>query len=169
MNTETITLGAGLLFVFLAIIGGGITGKDTKIPIIRTPGRVALGFIGLVLCLPFVVGRIHWAGAVPKGTIVAWYSKDHKPPPGWAFCDANWDASGPPTPNLHGLFIRGTTNFSDVGKTGGLETHKHYIAGDGQPHPKSGNTVGNIDAEQMISHEATNLPPYMNIVYIIKL
>jgi hypothetical protein len=73
MTTETIALSAGLIFIFVAIIGGGITAKDTHIPIIHRSGRVALGFIGLLLCLPFIVGKLQGIGSgVPKGTIVAW-------------------------------------------------------------------------------------------------
>ena len=171
MTPESITLGAGLIFIFIAIVGGGITGEKTNIPVIRTSGRLALGFIGLLLCLPFVVGRVQWAGAVPRGTIVAWYTNDKnaKPPDGWAICDGSWGAAQRPVPNLNGLFIRGTTNISETGNSGGALTHKHSVRGDGS-NSDPGNMVSGLHgAERATSDDASNLPPYMSIVYIMKL
>src|SRR6185503_1705786 len=41
------------------------------------------------------------AGTIPKGTIVAWYSKIGPIPTGWGLCDGN-DGR----PNLNGRFLR---------------------------------------------------------------
>lgn len=41
-------------------------------------------------------------------------------PPGWVLCDGN---NG--TPNLISRFIQGASSDSDVGTTGGAETHTH--------------------------------------------
>src|SRR5258708_14883393 len=48
---------------------------------------------------------------IPKGTIVAYYSKNGQTPPGWVVCDGE----GNNTPNLRGMFILGARTWADVG------------------------------------------------------
>jgi hypothetical protein len=121
---------------------------------------------------------------VPKGTILAWRPTADfvrglepnspeqviVPPDGWALCDG---ARG--TPDLRGRFIRGTVQWLPVPVTGGAETHQH-----------TGSTLGNTDKRgahggagasynqpaEVHTHGITadrHLPPFVDIVYIMKL
>jgi hypothetical protein len=124
---------------------------------------------------------------VPKGTIIAWRpmpdyiegldSKDLSevrivPPPGWAICDGKQG-----TPDLRGRFIRGTEVWIPTPATGGAEEHTHGGA--------IKNNTSKVDAHGGIgvlykqpsenhAHGITvntynHLPPYAELVYIMKL
>jgi hypothetical protein len=105
------------------------------------------------------------AGTVPKGTIVAWYVSSGPVPAGWRICDG---AAGSGTPNLSGRFLRGTTEIGQVGTTGGSERHSHADVvqngrwlGDGfNGHGQ--NVHGRTD-------EQSNLPPFVDVIYIMKI
>jgi microcystin-dependent protein len=56
--------------------------------------------------------------AVPQGAIIMWSGSFASIPSGWALCNG---ANG--TPNLTNQFILGATVTSDVGVTGGSNTH----------------------------------------------
>jgi hypothetical protein len=119
---------------------------------------------------------------VPKGGIIAWYPGEQyvekrqdgkteiKAPEGWAICDGS---DG--TPDLTNRFIRGTRSADDAGKTGGTEEHNHKGA-TGIPSSKfkkgstslSRWTSPHTDHRHAIEAD-TNLPPYIFLVYIMKL
>jgi hypothetical protein len=102
---------------------------------------------------------------VPKGTIIAWFASSGPVPEGWRICDGT---PGSGTPNLTGRFLRGVTNFGQVGQTGGSESHHHADVrkngiNDGNGWQKDGqNQLGRTD-------EQNHLPPYVQVIYIIKL
>ncbi|MHC4758560.1 MAG: hypothetical protein ACYTE8_07870 [Planctomycetota bacterium] len=119
---------------------------------------------------------------VPKGTIIPWYpppeyvqgledkSKEVKitPPDGWAICDG---IGG--TPNLKGKFIRSIDKFSNIGQSGGAENHSHGGKTKG-PEPLAkcgGGTFHNLPYENHthIINEDNHLPPYIWLVYIMKM
>ncbi len=103
---------------------------------------------------------------VPRGTIIAWYSASGPVPNGWAICDGKL---GSGTPDLGARFLRGTTDFGHVGQTGGRETHEHDVFGHGRP---GGEGVGGKDdhsRELAKAGRASNLPPYTDVIYIMKL
>ncbi|MEZ5292842.1 MAG: hypothetical protein R2745_17305 [Vicinamibacterales bacterium] len=54
--------------------------------------------------------------SLPKGTILAWYSRDGQLPTGWAICDGSHG-----TPNLVGRFLMGAANFGGVGQPAGSD------------------------------------------------
>jgi hypothetical protein len=117
------------------------------------------------------------AYGVPAGTVVAWRptaahveNADQparaviRPPEGWALCDGQ-DGR----PDLRGRFVRGVGELGAIGATGGTEAHEHKI---------SAGTVARISG--MVTAKTTalvgvgaasqpNLPPFLQLVYIIKL
>jgi hypothetical protein len=111
--------------------------------------------------------------AVPVGTIVAWWARDGHIPAGWAICDGS---NG--TPNLRGRFVRGTGNIADNGKDGGQTEHVHGgTAGpdlttlgwsQGKNFQMGGNNTFN-HSHPVSTTSASNLPPYTDIVYIMRL
>lgn len=117
----------------------------------------------------------------PRGIILAWYAKMGSFPIGWGVCDGT---NG--TPDLRRKFIRGASDMADVGGCGGAENHSHKFT-------TSSSKVENSDgwnAEDMNrtrapmttgfdhSHsisgttnivEPNSLPPYVDVLYIMKL
>jgi hypothetical protein len=101
--------------------------------------------------------------SVPIGTIVAWYNKTGVAPAGWQLCDGNGGA-----PNLNGIFLRGITQSSDFGGTGGAEKHHHVVSQDrNRPTPLGFEGEGN-DCRYGNTDDVNNLPPYLNIFFIMK-
>lgn len=122
---------------------------------------------------------------VPQGTVIAWHptpdfvkglagetknAPEIIPPPGWALCDGTQG-----TPDLRDLFIRGTTVYSYQPITGGTATHKHGGL-TGQPSGlwTKGSSLGSRYKGPTSAHthavtEDDHLPPYMELVYIMKL
>jgi hypothetical protein len=114
---------------------------------------------------------------VPKRGIIAWFPKPEdqqgnglKAPDGWAICDGS---DG--TPDLTDRFIRGTGSAKEVGKTGGTEEHNHNgKTGPPSGHFKKGSTIGSRWSAPVTGHfhsikADSNLPPYIVLVYIMKL
>lgn len=101
---------------------------------------------------------------VPPGTIIAWFATSAQVPEGWIPCDG---APGSGTPDLRGRFLRGTTDYKQVGQTGGRESHFHADvrkngSWDGQGWVAEGkNMLGRSD-------EQNHLPPYCQVVYIMR-
>jgi hypothetical protein len=117
MNIESIAFISGIVFVFIAIIGGGITGKDTHIPKLGASGRLALGFIGMVLCLPFIVGKLQRVpNSAPVGTIIAFYGKATQKPNGYLVCDGD-GLSESEHPLLYKHLIQANPRLLDSNKT----------------------------------------------------
>ncbi|MFZ7128626.1 MAG: hypothetical protein ACOWWM_20930 [Desulfobacterales bacterium] len=121
---------------------------------------------------------------VPRGTILPWYpsgefiqglepeSKEVEivAPDGWAICNGQMG-----TPNLTDRFVRGTDRFADMGHPGGALTH-HHGGQTGQPSSTQGihSGSGNKHAMPVQGHthpigESGNLPPFVWVVYIMKL
>lgn len=114
---------------------------------------------------------------LPSGTILAWYAKNGQVPQGWAICNGQNN-----TPDLRNRFLRGTVDFEQVGVAGGLSTHKHSVNvslpdskrkgsdlkwgdtpwKDGPNPVAAGAAGGNTD-------EKDNLPPYFQLIFIMKL
>lgn len=136
---------------------------------------------------------------VPAGTIVAWHptpnyvmlfralgcespeTQSIEPPPGWAFCDGK---NG--TPDLKGQFIRGIDSLSDFlldpcAQHGHAEhdhgTHHHTTEKTNQHFKSPGGGAAHDSAEAGHSHKVKeassektpHLPPYVKVVYIMKL
>jgi hypothetical protein len=59
MNTETVALLGSLLFLLLAIVGGGFTIKEIHMPRIPVWARAASLVVGVVLVVPFVLSAAH--------------------------------------------------------------------------------------------------------------
>jgi hypothetical protein len=124
---------------------------------------------------PSIIGSD--AFGVPRGTVIAWkpgkgnLTPDKKPllPDGWTTCDGSHD-----TFNLTGLFIRGTTDFTKSGLTGGSETHTH-TATSGQGARKAIQRGSGEDAADayhthpIAVNPANNLPPFVNMILLCKL
>lgn len=133
---------------------------------------------------------------VPKGTIVAWhptreYLKERVttagdgsskewiivPPSGWAICNGDYD-----TPDLTDKFIRGTVAYGSVGVPGGQDkhghgTHTHTTAATtttlglpkgGSAHRQPAGTHTHSVGQSAVP-KAGHLPPYVQLVYIMKL
>lgn len=117
---------------------------------------------------------------VPKGTIVAWYPgavayDSAVPPYGWAICDGN---NG--TPDLRSKFLVGSAKGGTVGVATGTATHTHGAVtlpggppGSDWEHPKSSWNgwpppvySGTYD---IAIPQASNIPPSVSVVYIMKL
>jgi len=99
----------------------------------------------------------------PKGIILPWYTKSGSMPAGWSVCDGT---NG--TPDLRKRFIRGVSDFADVGPKGGSDTIT--VSADGRkgsdkdwgttpwapgPNPAAG------------GQSVPSLPPYVDILYIM--
>lgn len=116
---------------------------------------------------------------VPAGTILAWRpTPAHieqagdparavlRPPAGWALCDGQ---NG--LPDLRGRFVRGADTLAQVGGSGGGASHGHELVLQqgtvariaGLVTAKTSAVVGGSTAA------AEHLPPYLQLVYIIKL
>lgn len=128
---------------------------------------------------------------VPKGTIIAWYPspesiifddvntsqiKSIVMPAGWTICDGKNN-----TPNLVGNFIRGIVSPSESGLQGGQPSHFHTCSGitggetNGMQGPNEGadNYAGKNWQHQhnfsASTSESSNIPPYIGLIYIMKL
>jgi hypothetical protein len=55
MSAEVVALGGGILFVLVAIVGGGFTIRELMMPRVPHWARVASAVFGLLLLLPFVL------------------------------------------------------------------------------------------------------------------
>lgn len=126
---------------------------------------------------------------VPAGTILPWRpgpaalqivasgERVIVPPEGWEICDGR---SG--TPDLRDRFIMGTASASDLLKLGGHKTH-HHTGVTGRAIDAGGTFDANNFADGSANHvaagtlhthpfttsEESNLPPYVELIYIMKL
>lgn len=115
--------------------------------------------------------------ALPKGTILAFYSRDGRIPVGWALCNGD---NG--TPDLRDKFLRGTGDIAEVGDPGGALTHKHEATvllpesnrkgsdwhwGE-TPWANGPNPVYTQTVNVSVA-ESEALPPYVQILFIMKL
>jgi hypothetical protein len=87
--------------------------------------------------------------AVPSGTIVLWHGLLVNIPVGWVLCDGTNS-----TPDLREKFVRGAANLVDPGGTGGLDTHTHTTATDGDHvHNYTGGGAHIHDTDQSVSYQ----------------
>lgn len=112
----------------------------------------------------------------PPGVILAWYDKGI--PAGWALCDGR---NG--TPDLRQRFLRGSESTA-VGGLGGQENHDHKVTsrlkqgplkgsdwrwGDTPWSPGPNPARGTDLTEEATSSVSSNLPPYIDVLYIMRL
>ena len=114
---------------------------------------------------------------IPPGSIVAWSKKDAIPD-GWAVCNGE---NG--TPDLRGRFLCGTADSARTGITGGAPEHNHGIRLTLPEDPRHGsdkewgqtpwgagpNPARGLAEVNGLSNFAPSLPPYFEIVFIMKL
>lgn len=113
---------------------------------------------------------------LPKGSIIGWASRANIPN-GWAVCNG---ANG--TPNLVGRFPMGITNSSEIGTLTGTATHHHEVSGDtGIPdhlaangderafNKSDGDRVHHTHHFDVMTTEASSIPPATKIIFIMKL
>jgi len=126
----------------------------------------------------------HAAQLAPAGIIVMWSGSIASVPGGWHLCDGSIG-----TPDLRDRFVVGAGTSYAVGGTGGAVNHSHAITvdaaatgltintttanvnGDGDP-PAALLTATPIDpshAHTASSANASSLPPYFALAYIMKL
>jgi hypothetical protein len=65
MSAEVVALGGGILFVLVAIVGGGFTIRELMMPRVPNWARVASAVFGLLLLSPFVLTVVN--GQTEKG------------------------------------------------------------------------------------------------------
>jgi hypothetical protein len=127
---------------------------------------------------------------VPAGTVIAWSPSAERgeveidpqnrtarivAPVGWALCDGR---NG--TPNLLDRFVRGTLAYEHIGETSGSTAHSHSVTGWTEPQASQGGNEMNSEGSLQVGHhhrhqftvpttEASHVPPYCSLVYIMKL
>jgi type II secretory pathway pseudopilin PulG len=113
--------------------------------------------------------RSDMLAGIPRGAIIAWDGAETLPA-GWAICDGQ---NG--TPDLRKKFVMGTGEKSDVGKPGGSETHSHpaKIAGTSRFEATNQGSRGTgafrSDGMRIEVDAVTVLPPYVTLIYIMKI
>jgi hypothetical protein len=58
MSVEVLALGGGILFMLVAIVGGGFVIREIAMPRVPHWARVASGVVGLLLLLPFMLALL---------------------------------------------------------------------------------------------------------------
>ena len=108
---------------------------------------------------------------VPVGTILAWAKTivgTPALPTGWVECDgaaindADSPMNGQNVPNLTSKFLRGNTTS---GGTGGAASHAHGLT----THSNGADAQANGVAQDGETGGASSLPPYYDVVFIIKI
>jgi hypothetical protein len=120
-------------------------------------------------------GRPQVAGGVPSGTIVAYFGTEV--PMGWVLCDGRVTRSGRRTPDLRNRFILGLDPASPagLGEYGGAPAHQHSAEIDpprGERERiesgRDGHAADDDHTHAVTIRSASNLPPYVKLVYIMK-
>ena len=101
-------------------------------------------------------------GSLPSGLIVSWYGLLADIPAGWILCNGS---NG--TPNLNNRLIIGAGNTYNIDDTGGATQHRHGA------NSSSGGCTANSTCCYRFSNYSytdyqTNLPPYYQIIFIMK-
>jgi len=110
---------------------------------------------------------------VPAGIISIWSGAIINIPPGWSICDGTGG-----TPDLRDKFIAGAGSTYAVGAEGGNVNHNHTFTGDGHTHQiglgddiaeaVGYNSVTQPNTESGTTNNASSLPPYYALAYIMK-
>lgn len=79
-------------------------------------------------------------GIKPKGLIGLWLGSEGSIPKGWALCDGN---NG--TPNLKDYFVKIANDTSEIGNTGGSNTHNHANYSHQHTSPAHNHSIASID------------------------
>jgi len=110
-------------------------------------------------------------GIIPKGTIIVWapVDKTSRIPVGWAICDGNMG-----TPDLRDRFIMGAKDMSEVRSQGGSTKHNHAgrLTGsrfEGSNIGRNGTGTTRHDDNGVLITEASHLPPFVKVLYIMRL
>jgi hypothetical protein len=140
MTIDVIGLLAGVAFLFVSVVGGGLKIKDTSIPKIPNLARWVLVLLGLVFSLPFLsvqARQMMLKGDLPIGTILAFHGNPAMlTNSGWVICNKENNKLYPDkVPNLEDRFLVGVGKNSlgavggreDIPKDGG-HTHPHSLA-----------------------------------------
>lgn len=121
---------------------------------------------------------------LPAGAILPWYSREGTVPEGWAICDGS---NG--TPDLRKKFLRGVSSFSDVGSSGGQEEIRlpesditvyasgwdNHLTESPNGGPQQNQSWGDRQWHRLKSKgkipaiEFDTIPPYMSVLFIMKL
>jgi hypothetical protein len=69
MSPEVVALGGGILFLLVAIVGGGLVIRDLSLPKVPGWGRVTSGIFGLLLLMPFALNvfKVNGTKDAPSG------------------------------------------------------------------------------------------------------
>jgi hypothetical protein len=67
MSTEVVALAGGMLFLLVAIVGGGFAIREISMPRVPHWARVACGVFGLLLLVPFALSLMR-EGAIGRAT-----------------------------------------------------------------------------------------------------
>lgn len=117
---------------------------------------------------------------VPEGSIIM-LAGGSPIPSGWAICDGaivntvNYNADGTviryTTPNLVGKFIRGATSSGGTGGYDSIQSHTHSTVGGAAMAAGEEGGVGVISSvdSSVTSGNGSNLPPYYELIFIVKL
>lgn len=110
---------------------------------------------------------------LPAGMILLWFGSIANIPVGWLFCNGS---NG--TPDLRNKFVRGANVEDDVGFTGGAEIHGHdFTSGTHQHDIPTGSGIADgfgfmpqtsLDTVTGTTNNASTLPPYHGLAYIMK-
>jgi len=108
-----------------------------------------------------------------RGMIVLWYGAIVDIPAGWVLCDGTND-----TPDLRDKFIVGAGGGYAVGATGGDFQHVHFFTTNGHFHTipagadfQAGPNWGvdtSTETDNGLTGDASSLPPYRALAYIMK-
>ncbi|HEY2764052.1 MAG TPA: hypothetical protein VGJ13_08590 [Pseudonocardiaceae bacterium] len=79
MSVEVVALGGGILFLLVAIVGGGFAIREIALPKVPKWARVASGVFGILLLLPFMLTTLQ-EGVAGYATPPAGNDLDHQPP-----------------------------------------------------------------------------------------
>lgn len=124
---------------------------------------------------------------VPSGTIIAWMPTLNNcrlddqgnvieiiPPDGWMICNNNSDY------DMTGRFLRGAANWSEITtKIGGTADHGHEVMGRTGGYDRIGKRPAGLDgggddwehshAIAIPTTRAVHLPPYFNVIHLMKI
>ncbi|HSJ44854.1 MAG TPA: hypothetical protein VK923_09255 [Euzebyales bacterium] len=62
MTSETIGLLAAILFLLIAVVGGGFTVKELSIPRVPSTARILAGLLGVLFAMPFALSQARLDG-----------------------------------------------------------------------------------------------------------
>lgn len=98
-----------------------------------TSGTVEPGYKKLL-----AIQRQANGGTSPKGIIALWLGDVAAPPKGWKLCTGQlWEDGVTATPDLRNYYVKIANDTSEIGNTGGSNTHAH-AASNSHTHSQSG-------------------------------